>query len=94
MQLPWSGNVRQLENVCRWLTVMSATQEVLPQDLPADLTMTAAGEHIRSEHSHNPAAGNWDQQLAQWADAQLRAGKPICWRMLCRCLNAPCYSAH
>lgn len=75
MQLPWSGNVRQLENVCRWLTVMSATQEVLPQDLPADLTMTAAGEHIRSEHSHNPAAGNWDQQLAQWADAQLRAGK-------------------
>ncbi|VDY36359.1 Nitrogen regulation protein NR(I) [Morganella morganii] len=24
MQLPWSGNVRQLENVCRWLTVMSA----------------------------------------------------------------------
>jgi two-component system nitrogen regulation response regulator GlnG len=21
MQLPWSGNVRQLENVCRWLTV-------------------------------------------------------------------------
>ncbi len=75
MQLPWSGNVRQLENVCRWLTVMSATQEVLPQDLPADLTMTAAGEHIRSEHSHNPATGNWDQQLAQWADAQLRAGK-------------------
>ncbi|MBC4012570.1 nitrogen regulation protein NR(I) [Morganella morganii] len=75
MQLPWSGNVRQLENVCRWLTVMSATQEVLPQDLPADLTMTAAGEYIRSEHSHNPAAGNWDQQLAQWADAQLRAGK-------------------
>lgn len=94
MQLPWSGNVRQLENVCRWLTVMSATQEVLPQDLPADLTMTAAGEHIRSEHSHNPAAGNWDQQLAQWADAQLRAGKPICWRMLCRCLNVPCCSAH
>lgn len=75
MQLPWSGNVRQLENVCRWLTVMSATQEVLPQDLPADLTMTAAGEHIRYEQSHDPAAGNWAQQLAQWADAQLRAGK-------------------
>ncbi|MBW5408234.1 nitrogen regulation protein NR(I) [Morganella morganii] len=75
MQLPWSGNVRQLENVCRWLTVMSATQEVLPQDLPADLAMTAAGEHIRYENSYDPAAGSWDQQLAQWADAQLRAGK-------------------
>jgi len=75
MQLRWSGNVRQLENVCRWLTVMSATQEVLPQDLPADLTMTAAGEQIRYENSYDPAAGSWDKQLAQWADAQLQAGK-------------------
>ncbi|RUT64731.1 nitrogen regulation protein NR(I) (plasmid) [Morganella morganii] len=75
MQLPWSGNVRQLENVCRWLTVMSATQEVLPQDLPADLTMSAAGEQIRYENSYGPAAGGWDKQLAQWADAQLQAGK-------------------
>ncbi len=33
----WSGNVRQLENVCRWLTVMVASQEILPQDLPEDL---------------------------------------------------------
>ncbi|GEA12557.1 nitrogen regulation protein NR(I) [Alteromonas sp. KUL49] len=33
-QLAWPGNVRQLENVCRWLTVMASGQEVLPGDLP------------------------------------------------------------
>ncbi len=33
-RLAWPGNVRQLENTCRWLTVMAAGQEVLIQDLP------------------------------------------------------------
>src|SRR5699024_6902614 len=27
--LPWPGNVRQLENTCRWLTVMASGREVL-----------------------------------------------------------------
>ncbi len=33
-RLAWLSNVRQLENTCRWLTVMAAGQEVLIQDLP------------------------------------------------------------
>src|SRR3546814_20507041 len=36
--LTWPGNVRQLENVCRWLTVMAPGQDVHPQDLPPELT--------------------------------------------------------
>ncbi|KAA2001656.1 nitrogen regulation protein NR(I), partial [Escherichia coli] len=36
-RLAWPGNVRQLENTCRWLTVMAAGQEVLIQDLPGEL---------------------------------------------------------
>ena len=36
-QLPWPGNVRQLENTCRWLTVMAAGREVLLSDLPTEL---------------------------------------------------------
>lgn len=35
--LPWPGNVRQLENACRWLTVMAAGPEVFPSDLPPEL---------------------------------------------------------
>ena len=35
--LPWQGNVRQLENTCRWLTVMAAGNEIQPSDLPPEL---------------------------------------------------------
>lgn len=35
--LPWSGNVRQLENVCHWLTVMAPGQVVDVPDLPPEL---------------------------------------------------------
>lgn len=33
----WSGNVRQIENVCRWLTVMATGDMVLAEDLPPEL---------------------------------------------------------
>ena len=35
--LPWPGNVRQLENTCRWLTVMASGNEIKPSDLPPEL---------------------------------------------------------
>ncbi len=35
--LPWSGNVRQLQNVCHWLTVMAPGQHVEVADLPPEL---------------------------------------------------------
>jgi len=33
----WPGNVRQLENTCRWLSVMANSQYITPNDLPAEL---------------------------------------------------------
>ncbi len=33
----WPGNVRQLENVCRWITVMAPAQYVARDDLPVEL---------------------------------------------------------
>ncbi len=33
----WPGNVRQLENVCYWLTLMSPSQNVKSQDLPTEI---------------------------------------------------------
>lgn len=35
--LPWPGNVRQLENICRWLTVMASGREIHLEDLPPEL---------------------------------------------------------
>lgn len=38
---PWPGNVRQLENICRWLTVMAPGQDVHLEDLPQELRDSA-----------------------------------------------------
>lgn len=50
----WPGNVRQLENACRWITVM-ATGEVLGiEDLPPDLTEFAQNYFaIKDANDHN-----------------------------------------
>lgn len=39
--LKWPGNVRQLENTCRWLTVMAPGQQISPRDLPEDILVTS-----------------------------------------------------
>ena len=68
-RLAWPGNVRQLENTCRWLTVMAAGQEVLTQDLPSELFETAIPD--------NPTQmlpDSWATLLGQWADRALRSG--------------------
>ncbi|WP_026957499.1 MULTISPECIES: nitrogen regulation protein NR(I) [Aliagarivorans] len=69
MQLPWPGNVRQLENVCRWLTVMASGQEVLPNDLPPELSKTEAESEAENSES------NWRQLLKSWVSQQLLAGQ-------------------
>jgi two-component system nitrogen regulation response regulator GlnG len=66
VQRDWPGNVRQLENLCRWLTVMAPGQEVQPGDLPAELA---------AEMAVIPAeGGGWQQLLQQWAQQQLADG--------------------
>ncbi|WP_446470263.1 nitrogen regulation protein NR(I) [Xenorhabdus stockiae] len=76
MNLSWSGNVRQLENVCRWLTVMAVSKEILVQDLPTDLIESQPVEQA----DNVPVSGfssseEWSQQLAAWAENALQAGK-------------------
>ena len=63
--LPWPGNVRQLENTCRWITVMASGREVLVDDLPPELL---------AQHQGTPSDSNWEQSLRNWADQQLTRG--------------------
>ena len=67
-QLPWPGNVRQLENTCRWLTVMAAGREVLLSDLPPELIQ-------QPDTSPRKEADTWHAQLADWANRQLAEGQ-------------------
>ncbi len=43
--LPFPGNVRQLENLCHWLTVMAPAQVVEVKDLPPDMRTPAGDVH-------------------------------------------------
>ena len=40
-QFSFPGNVRQLENICHWLTVMAPAQRVSAQDLPPEVLQAA-----------------------------------------------------
>jgi two-component system nitrogen regulation response regulator GlnG len=68
-ELRWPGNVRQLENTCRWLTVMASGQEIKPADFPPELT--AIKESKKSQENQ----GNWASMLHTWANEQLQMGK-------------------
>ena len=65
-QLPWPGNVRQLENTCRWITVMASGREVHIGDLPPELLSLPADAQ---------PAHNWEQALRSWADQALTLGQ-------------------
>ena len=41
-QFAFPGNVRQLENICHWLTVMAPAQLIEPKDLPPEVLQSAA----------------------------------------------------
>lgn len=66
--LDWPGNVRQLENTCRWLTVMASGSEILPADLPPELTTSTRSQDEDSTDPH------WHQALEKWATENLRLG--------------------
>jgi two-component system nitrogen regulation response regulator GlnG len=64
-RLDWPGNVRQLENTARWLTVMASTKEIHVNDLPPDLCDAegAAGDDEQ-----------WETALRAWTRRRLRQG--------------------
>jgi two-component system nitrogen regulation response regulator GlnG len=81
--IDWPGNVRQLENLCRWLTVMAPGREVFAEDLPSEISTYAAnrpnlngqaGGDTHPAAAPPPMPGGWDNQLSQWATRRLAEG--------------------
>lgn len=62
-RLTWPGNVRQLENTCRWLTVMASGREIRLIDLPPDLLDDDVPAVIDN---------SWQQLLSDWATERLQ----------------------
>ncbi len=64
--LSWPGNVRQLENFCRWITVMASSREVHLTDLPPEFA---------EQKVETGSPGSWTEALRLWADQQLALGQ-------------------
>ena len=69
-QLDWPGNVRQLENACRWLTVMASSREVQLHDLPPELLNTVATKQVGG-------TGDWQSLLRNFIDHQLQTKEEL-----------------
>ncbi|MCK5396421.1 MAG: nitrogen regulation protein NR(I), partial [Gammaproteobacteria bacterium] len=66
--LNWPGNVRQLENTCHWLAVMTSGQTVHMSDLPAELLAD-------NQIADGGSGGDWQQNLSVTIQHQLLSGE-------------------
>ena len=65
-KLSWPGNVRQLENFCRWITVMASGKEIHLGDLPPELRETG---------SLDTSFDDWENRLRKWVEFNLMEGE-------------------
>lgn len=89
-QCEWRGNVRQLENTCRWLTVMATSNQVDTTDLPEEIQSEAGSRSTQSHTaSHSKDLNNnhltvspaeqtqnnvWQNQLAAHISKEISLG--------------------
>ncbi len=79
----WRGNVRQLENVCLWLTVMATGDTVMVEDLPPELlekmpsplhhnqsSIEATQNQQYSDGAYSPNQNNQNNQVSRTNDNQ------------------------
>lgn len=76
---PFPGNVRQLENLCRWLLVMAPAQEIRVEDLPYEIRHKEAAAAAHPEALNavntqgavgNPAEEGFKTETPEAASAQ------------------------
>ena len=65
-KLPWPGNVRQLENFCRWVTVMASSNEIHIDELPPEL---------RESASTDTTGDDWETKFRRWVESNLLQGE-------------------
>jgi two-component system, NtrC family, nitrogen regulation response regulator GlnG len=83
--LPFKGNVRQLENLCHWVTVMAPSQVVEVKDLPDDVRGSNTGSSNATPNGAVPhsamleaasSSGTWLAQLHELTRSKLKANEP------------------
>ena len=65
MAYDWPGNVRQLENICRWITVMAPAKTVSVEDLPKEVL----------DEKIEPQIQGWESALAKLVRQRFNMGQ-------------------
>lgn len=76
--LNWSGNVRQLENTCRWFGVMATGNIIQMSDLPDDLQINNITQTIESESNNAVSIKepmHWTESLNEWVQQRIESGE-------------------
>lgn len=73
---PFPGNVRQLENVCRWLLVMAPSKLIRPEDLPEEVREGEVFSPVLEEAGEPEEKGvDWRSGLRREIRDALRSGE-------------------
>jgi two-component system nitrogen regulation response regulator GlnG len=89
--MPFPGNVRQLENLCHWLTVMTPSNVIGVSDLPADILAEASEQPIVLQGESSPGNSavartgtlDWESGLGRLAVKMLQDGDTGVYDALC-----------
>ena len=73
----WPGNVRQLKNLCKYLTIMVTGRDIQLSDLPAEFLQArnAQPKATTSISGTSKEPVSWQEQLRNWVDGRLKAGE-------------------
>lgn len=73
----WPGNVRQLKNLCKYLTIMVTGRDIQMVDLPQDF-LNAHQNQVKANPTLSGGTKegtSWQEQLRNWVDGRLKAGE-------------------
>ena len=93
-RFPFPGNVRQLENLCNWLTVMAPAQMIHVDDLPYEFRAAAGNPALAGETlGKTGRRGDWTELLREAAMKKLEEAEPEVMNVLTRQFEAVLYRA-
>ena len=88
--MPFLGNVRQLENLCHWLTVMTPSNVIGTSDLPSDIlaqtseqSIAIVGEASAANSAVRGGVVDWESGLGRLAVKMLQDGDTEVYDVLC-----------
>jgi len=59
----WPGNIRQLENICRYITVMAPSSNITIDDIPDEVKNINTSDSISKNTNENGSA-KWEDSLS------------------------------